>query len=640
MAPGAIMMDRERTDAFLKSLLVCLLVLSLGNFTMAHDVMASDNPLDFPSSYRYVMNGSELSRFGVGPIGLVPLSANFWNMSPEDFSHTKLGGNLLSVNASNATRLPAYTISYISCDEPTVLKAITDSFNSTDVSNVLAAVLYSQLHTHCNISRELARAGWLNLFTVLDADQARKLAALGLGGGSLGIVQITPDLSSLPPGTQLNPPRKGSPIPMIILYAITSIITVLLLIVIVGGAIKARRHPERYGPRAVIGRARQSRARGIAMAMLETLPIVKFGDPDPKQDKSVDQGGDVEMAPAAKGTPETDEKSKSESPSKEGEQFASKSAVDIASLSSPLPVTDDAATSTASSAAATSSATATAVANTESGSAAGAQANDPPRDAPDSLGCSICTEDFALGEELRVLPCNHKFHPFCVDPWLLNVSGTCPLCRIDLCPPREAAGENGGPVLLAGPRPRSTIGGIMRGTRVLDLQAIVEASREERIRILRRWRQERQRQRRQQQQQETEPGMDGATDVDVGADANTDTQPTNNRLLNSLLGEGFSPRLSSGVHPSRSRSRRRALSGFTERPRTWYAGEVGFGFGFGSESRAGAGPEPGPGAGDTTTQPPRSPLSSNRAPRSTSSLAGRARSWYGQAGAAANRRLG
>jgi hypothetical protein len=43
------------------------------------------------------------------------------------------------------------------------------------------------------------------------------------------------------------------------------------------------------------------------------------------------------------------------------------------------------------------------------------------------LGCSICTEDFEKGQDLRVLPCDHKFHPECVDPWLLNVSGTCPL---------------------------------------------------------------------------------------------------------------------------------------------------------------------------------------------------------------------
>jgi hypothetical protein len=26
-----------------------------------------------------------------------------------------------------------------------------------------------------------------------------------------------------------------------------------------------------------------------------------------------------------------------------------------------------------------------------------------------------------------VLPCQHKYHPNCIDPWLLNVSGTCPL---------------------------------------------------------------------------------------------------------------------------------------------------------------------------------------------------------------------
>ncbi|RMZ86922.1 hypothetical protein DV736_g5852, partial [Chaetothyriales sp. CBS 134916] len=59
-------------------------------------------------------------------------------------------------------------------------------------------------------------------------------------------------------------------------------------------------------------------------------------------------------------------------------------------------------------------------------------------------GCAICTEDFTQGEEMRVLPCNHKFHPDCIDPWLLNVSGTCPLCRIDLNPGSEAGSDGDG----------------------------------------------------------------------------------------------------------------------------------------------------------------------------------------------------
>jgi Ring finger domain len=52
---------------------------------------------------------------------------------------------------------------------------------------------------------------------------------------------------------------------------------------------------------------------------------------------------------------------------------------------------------------------------------------DAPAEPAENLGCSICTDDFERGQDVRVLPCGHQFHPACIDPWLLNVSGTCPL---------------------------------------------------------------------------------------------------------------------------------------------------------------------------------------------------------------------
>ena len=41
--------------------------------------------------------------------------------------------------------------------------------------------------------------------------------------------------------------------------------------------------------------------------------------------------------------------------------------------------------------------------------------------------CTICDEDFQHGQDVRLLPCNHGYHPICIDPWLLNMSATCPL---------------------------------------------------------------------------------------------------------------------------------------------------------------------------------------------------------------------
>jgi hypothetical protein len=44
-----------------------------------------------------------------------------------------------------------------------------------------------------------------------------------------------------------------------------------------------------------------------------------------------------------------------------------------------------------------------------------------------SRECSICTEEFLEDVRLRSLPCGHRFHPDCIDPWLLERSITCPM---------------------------------------------------------------------------------------------------------------------------------------------------------------------------------------------------------------------
>ena len=201
----------------------------------------------------------------------------------------------------------------------------------------------------------------------------------GSGGGSLGKSPTTA-------------------VAMIILYSITGIITALFLIIIVVGAIRAHRHPERYGTRRVIGRVRQGRAKGLARAMLETLPIVKFGDDEEEASKPVEQGRDVELANLPEDAP---------AGTVHNEDGASTSNTNALAENGPDLVTTEAA---AGSTHLTEGAAASAGDNTDNG-----------------LACSVCTDDFIKGQDIRVLPCKHKFHPECIDPWLLNVSGTCPL---------------------------------------------------------------------------------------------------------------------------------------------------------------------------------------------------------------------
>lgn len=297
-----------------------------------------------------------------------------------------------------------------------------DAYRNANISGV---ILYSTETDYCNYQQDGGQ-DMLQNFPVLSMVSKQDSAALhdaidnlpvhikyfvqvqGRGDGGSG--------SGSQPAQQ-NPlgPSPSTAVAMIILYSITGIITALFLVIIVTGAIRAHRHPERYGPRNVLGRPRQSRARGLGRAILDTIPIVKFGEKEPPKPTDVELASTSD-ARDVQGVTTTDAPTPS-----------NVTAADTAEGSDP--------TSGVTSQPATTAQATTNFAPEEhqegiapaQALAAGAATGTDSSAHDENLGCSICTEDFERGQDLRVLPCDHKFHPECVDPWLLNVSGTCPL---------------------------------------------------------------------------------------------------------------------------------------------------------------------------------------------------------------------
>ncbi len=297
------------------------------------------------------------------------------------------------------------TIAYLSCD---------NLESSATLNRIMdwrprAILLYSLTRNSCRLQgQDLV---YNTIFTMGSADDAER--TLNYTDSADGSAQAT-IIGNLTRSSQPEENQSGnnSAVAMSILYSITGLITLLFLVIIATGAIRAHRYPERYGPRSGYGgRPRQSRAKGLARAVLETLPIVKFGDPAPAKP---DPALELEQQPSRM-SPDSGARTRL-SAIPEEPRTPNPRPKDGTLTPKPDVASNTEGSSTTGQPAAMGLST---VSESESG------ANRGPND--ENLGCSICTEDFTVGEDVRVLPCDHKFHPPCIDPWLINVSGTCPL---------------------------------------------------------------------------------------------------------------------------------------------------------------------------------------------------------------------
>lgn len=454
-----------------------------------------------------VIETTEKAPFG-SPYDVLPLTREA-GLDETDMSKLPdINAGLVMLDHTNFTHVN-YTdkVVFLCCDPNTsssddnlitpdwMLNTIMDN-----AASPTAILLYSTTKPVCFLGGQ--QFTYKRVWTMTNQDDAIKVrAALTAGDTDNIVASITPNSKAI----ESQQPRPGSTsaIAMSILYSITGLITLLFLLIIGTGAVRAHRNPERYGPRASVnGRPRRSRARGLAMAMLETLPIVKFGESDQRKP---DEETALETVPRPEQQPQ--EASRVVAGDAPNDDAVLQTNSELANNESPQHERENAP-----------------VATTSAPDASKKESNSEE----DHPGCSICTEDFTVGEDVRVLPCNHKFHPACVDPWLVNVSGTCPLCRLDLRPPEEIEHDRNDETATspdadaaAATATAATADGHLapptdgeqaaageathrrRRSRLLDWNRLRNASVDERLQALRQYR---------QSQQSSEPASNGAND--------------------------------------------------------------------------------------------------------------------------------
>ncbi|KAF8513094.1 hypothetical protein BU17DRAFT_53477 [Hysterangium stoloniferum] len=360
-------------------------------------------------------------------IALVNCDANTTDASLQDdiFTLARDRGAVAALLYSNTSEACLINPEYASPDN---FEQILDIFATKSKSS--AQLILSQFSNLHNISFMTYDPTMLNnsLDSVLTSFFTDNITS-GFIIAALRAANSSTPIDGSDPGDNSNPPPggggRGNPntgLAMIVLYAITGCVCGLFIIVIITGAVRAIRHPERYGPRAagVNGHGApiggQTRTGGLGRAILETFPLVKFGQ---VTDIPLEQKADMENPAYLELTTRLDSEKDPERKETDG--------TGTTSIFTPTFTTSRGA-------------------ELSSGGEPSSPSRDPGESSkpiseqadvqPSAMGhetCPICIVDFEAGDDIRVLPCNgkHKFHQTCVDPWLLELSSSCPLCRED-----------------------------------------------------------------------------------------------------------------------------------------------------------------------------------------------------------------
>jgi hypothetical protein len=294
-------------------------------------------------------------------------------------------GDLVLIN--DTTVIPDWsTIPMVNCDDEDMAGQYLVQIEN---GNAPCTVMYSLLSQGCNFtsSSSTVETQLGTVFTMVSNSAARSIISqITRSADSLTAV-IAPNSSAVATGSsQTKGKSSASTVAMAVLYSITGIIAAAFLFVIVSGAIRVHKHPERYGlvhsnydpDLDTFGSSTghyTNRAKGLARAVLDSIPLVKF------------------QVSASGNKPDGDKEA----------------GIEICDLTI-IPFEDTTRNRT--------------------------ELDDLPiatlQGSDDDPMCPICFERFTDGDILRDLPCKHKFHALCVDPWLLNTSALCPLCRVDL----------------------------------------------------------------------------------------------------------------------------------------------------------------------------------------------------------------